>query len=135
MRKSNLFLALMLIGSFILLGCVSQKENLIRQGASPAYAQGFEDGCHSGKKAGGSWLDQFKKNTHLFNTNPDYKQGWIDGYNECEKQQEAFERQNRNTIEQQRLMEEKRHDKWMEKHYNDKELLKGIDTRGLEKFK
>ncbi len=29
-------------------------------------------------------------------------------------------------------MEQKKHDKWIEKHDND--YLKGIDTRGLEKF-
>ena len=132
MKKVDTLLILFLIVAFFLVGCVSQKERLIQQGASPAYAQGFEDGCHSGKKAGGSWLDQFKKNTQLFNTNPDYKQGWLDGYNECEKEQEALERQNRNSIEQQRLMEEKKHDKWIEKHDND--YLKGIDTRGLENF-
>ena len=132
MKKFGLFLSIALIGVFTMLGCASQKEQLIKQGASPAYAQGFEDGCHSGKKAGGSWFDSFRKNTHLFNTNPDYKQGWIDGYNECEKQQEALERQNRNAIEQQRLMEQKRHDKWIEKHDND--YFKGIDTRGLEKL-
>ncbi|MBW1660097.1 MAG: hypothetical protein JRJ48_06335 [Deltaproteobacteria bacterium] len=132
MKKIGLFLSLALFVLFIFTGCASQKEQLIKQGASPAYAQGFEDGCHSGKKAGGSWFDSFKKNTHLFNTNPDYKQGWIDGYNECEKQQEALERQNRNAIEQQKLMEQKRHDKWMEKKDND--YLKGIDTRGLEKL-
>jgi len=54
MKKIGLFLSLALFVLFIFTGCASQKEQLIKQGASPAYAQGFEDGCHSGKKAGGS---------------------------------------------------------------------------------
>jgi hypothetical protein len=132
MKKIGFLLIAAFFCLFIFAGCASERDNLIKQGASPAYAQGFEDGCHSGKKAGGSWFDQFRKNVKQFNSNPDYKQGWLDGYDECEKQQEALERQNRNSVEQQRLLEQKRHDKWQEKHNND--YFKGIDTSGLDKL-
>ena len=46
---------------FAISGCMSQKEIMVSQGYPLSYAEGFEDGCHSGKKAGGSMFDQFKK--------------------------------------------------------------------------
>ena len=45
---------------FVMTGCVSQKENMIQQGYPLAYADGFDDGCHSGKKAGGLLFEQYE---------------------------------------------------------------------------
>ncbi|NPA24926.1 MAG: hypothetical protein GXO34_03765 [Deltaproteobacteria bacterium] len=119
-----------LIGAVLLLaGCVSQRESMIEQGYPPAYAAGFEDGYHSGKKAAGSYLDQFKKDVHRFQTDPQYAQGWNDGYRQGDEEQKALDRQIRNSTEQQRLYEEKKH------NHRDRDLLKGIDTRGLENLK
>jgi len=117
--------------SIMLFGCVSQKETMIKQGFPPVYAEGFQDGCDSGNNAGGSVLDQFKKNIELYNHNSDYRQGWEDGYKQCKAKQDAFQKQYQTTIEQQRMLEEKRHNKKTE----EKELLKGIDTSGLENLK
>jgi len=39
---------------------VSQKDSMIRQGYPLADADGFDDGCHRGHKAGGSLFDDFK---------------------------------------------------------------------------
>ncbi len=117
--------------SMMLFGCVSQKEAMIKQGYSPVYAEGFQDGCGSGENAAGSIADQFKKDVQSYNDNSDYRQGWNDGYKQCKAKQDAFQKQYRTTIEQQRMMEEKRHNKKVE----EKELLKGIDTHGLEIFK
>ncbi len=105
---------------------------MIRQGYPPSYADGFEDGCHSGKKAGGNMFDQFKKDVRRFQKDLQYAQGWSDGFRQCEAQQEAMERQMRTNIEQQRLMEEKRHNKKEEKRKKEQDILKGIDTSGLE---
>jgi len=115
----------------MLFGCVSQKEAMIKQGYPAVYAQGFQDGCDSGNNAGGSAFDQFKKNIELYSHNSNYRQGWDDGYKQCKAKQDEYQKQYQTTIEQQRMIEEKRHDKKME----EKELLKGIDTRGLENFK
>ena len=111
-------------------GCTSQKDLMIQQGYPLAYADGFDDGCHSGKKAGGSMFDQFKKDVSRFEKDTQYAQGWSDAYRQCETEQEALQRQMRISIEQQKLMEQKKHDDKIENKY-----LKGIDTSGLENLK
>ena len=114
-----------------LTGCASQKEIMLKQGYPPAYAEGYQDGCNSGNNAAGSIVDQFKKNIQRYEQDSNYRQGWDDGYKQCKAKQDSFQQQYRTTIEQQQLIEEKRHNKKLE----DKELLKGIDTSGLENLK
>jgi hypothetical protein len=108
---------------------------MVKQGYPLAYADGFDDGCHSGKKAGGSMFDQFKKDVTRFQQDSQYAQGWSDGFRQCETEQEAMQRQIRMGMEQQRLMEEKKHNDWEEQRHLEKEVMKGVDTRGLEKLK
>jgi len=129
------FVIILSVGSLTLIGCVSQKEDMIKQGYPLAYADGFEDGCHSGKKAGGSLFDQFKKDVNRFSAQEKYAQGWSDGFRQCESEQEALDRQTRMYTEQQRLLEEqKQNDRKAQRHL-EREVLKGIDTRGLENLK
>jgi len=115
--------------------CVSQKENMVKQNYPLAYADGFDDGCHSGNNAGGSWFDQFKKDVTRFESDAQYARGWSDGYRQCETKQEALQRQIRMSVEQQRLNEEKKHNKMEEQRHLEREVLKGIDTSGLENLK
>jgi len=119
----------------IVSGCISQKEVMINQGYPLPYADGFDDGCHSGKKAGGSMFDQFKKDVNRFGKDARYAQGWSDGFRQCETEQEALQRQIRMSLEQQRLIEDKKHNKWEEKRHLETEALKGIDTSGLKNLK
>ena len=112
----------------VLSGCETQGETMKNQGYPAAYAEGFEDGCHSGKKAGGSYFDQFKKHVPRFNKDSDYAQGWSDAFRQCETEQEALDRQIRMSMEYQR-MENDRKDRMAH------DALKGIDTRGLENLK
>ncbi|WP_456373517.1 hypothetical protein [Thiolapillus sp.] len=116
-----------------LLACVDQTETMVRQGYPLAYAEGFQDGCHSGKKAGGSMFDQFRKDIQRFDTDHKYAQGWSDGFRQCESEQEALERQTRMYTEQQRLYEQQKHDRREEKHYLQTEVLKGVDGKALER--
>jgi hypothetical protein len=117
-------------GVIAMSGCASQKEIMIEQGYPLSYADGFDDGCHSGKKAGGSMFDQFKKDVRRFESDTQYSQGWSDGFRQCETEQEALQRQVRIGIEQQKLSEQKKHNDKIENNY-----LKGIDTSGLENLK
>ncbi len=128
-----------------LAGCVSDRERMIQEGYPASYAAGFEDGCHSGKKAGGSMFDQFRKDVNRFESDPKYAQGWSDGFRECESEEEAQLRQQRVLVEQQKLFEQKEHDHWEEKEYRHlkhhrsqeqkmlDDTLKGVDTKALEK--
>jgi hypothetical protein len=71
-------------------GCASTAENMRAQGYGPDYSQGYGDGCDSGKKAGGSMFDQFKKDVRKYDTNHKYKEGWEDGYKECKSEEKQL---------------------------------------------
>ncbi len=136
MKSKNLLLTISMLSSLaILSGCISQKQHMVEQGYPLAYADGFDDGCHSGKKAGGNMFEQFKKDVRRFNSDRQYAQGWSDAFRECETEQEALDRKTRMAMEQQRYYEEKKHYDWEDQHHLETEILKGIDTTGLEKLK
>lgn len=118
-----------------LFGCTNTKDDMVAKGFPLAYAEGFDDGCHSGNKAGGSLFDEFKKDVDRFNTGSDYAQGWSDGFRQCESEQEAIQRQTRMAIEQQKLNEERERSDREEKYHLEKNAVKDIDTSGLEDFK
>ena len=116
-----------------LFACVDQTETMVKKGYPLAYAEGFQDGCHSGKRAGGSMFDEFQKDIQRFDSDRQYAQGWSDGFRQCESEEEALERQTRMYTEQQRMLEQKKHDQWEERHYLETEVFKGVDTRALER--
>jgi len=116
-------------------GCVSMRDNMIKQGYPPAYVDGFVDGTHSGKQAAGDMFSQFKKDVKRFDSDSNYAKGWSDGFRQGEAHQKALQQQNTAAIERQRLSEEIRHDKWQEHHDSSNDLLKGINTKGLKNLK
>ncbi|NOR24258.1 MAG: hypothetical protein GQ542_07665 [Desulforhopalus sp.] len=127
----NFLIAAVILSIVVLSGCVSQKQSMINQGYPLSYADGFDDGCHSGNKAGGSMFEQFKKDVRRFEKDLQYAQGWSDGFRQCETEQEALQRQIRMSIEQQRLIETKKHNQWEEQRHLENEVLKGVDTNSL----
>jgi hypothetical protein len=56
------------------------------QGRPPAYADGFNDGCQSGRAAQ-DVLGRPRKDVRRFESDPQYAQGWSDGYRQCEYEQ------------------------------------------------
>lgn len=67
--------AAMLVVASLAAGCATTSETMVRQGFPPAYAQGLDDGCRSGRKAGGSLFDQFRKDVRRFDVDHDYATG------------------------------------------------------------
>ena len=132
-----LLLSSTLAGLFVFSACATQAETMVQEGYPIAYAQGFDDGCHSGKKAGGSMFDQFKKDVNRFGKHSKYTQGWSDGFRQCEKEEEALERQIRMSTEQQRLNEERKHNEKMDTYYLETEALSGVkyDAKLLNNLK
>ncbi len=118
----------------MLTACVTREENMVKQGYPQDYVEGFSDGCHSGKKAGGSLFDQFKKDVRRFERDSRYAQGWSDGFRQCETEEEAAERQSRMAIERQRMLDERKRYDDDEQRRMERDILRGIDTRGLENF-
>ena len=133
MRASTPIVAL--AAALMLTGCVSEKTTMIKQGYPLAYADGFDDGCHSGKKAGGSLFDQFRKDVPRFDADHQYAQGWSDGFRQCETEQESLQRQMRMSIEKQKLDEQRKHNARADQRHLEREVLKGLDTSGLKNLK
>jgi hypothetical protein len=64
--------------------CSSTTEELIERGYPPAYAQGFEHGCASGKAAAGGLFEQAQKDESRYQDSASqYAQGWDAGYAKC----------------------------------------------------
>ena len=57
----QLFVAVLLLSLVTLTGCAGQKESMLKQGYPITYVDGFDDGCHSGNRAGGVFLINLKK--------------------------------------------------------------------------
>ncbi|WP_145991695.1 MULTISPECIES: hypothetical protein [unclassified Shewanella] len=117
---------------FSLSACVSQHDLMVEKGFPLPYADGFDDGCHSGNKAAGSLFDEFKKDVNRFNSDKQYGQGWSDGFRQCETEQEAAQRQTRIMLEQQRLQEQKKANNISQQHALEKEVMKGVDIDALK---
>ena len=132
---SNLLVIISILLLSLISGCATQKEIMIKEGYPLSYAEGFDDGCHSGNKAGGSLFDQFKKDIREFESDKKYAQGWTDGFRQCESQQEASQRQTRIAIEQQKLSEQKKQTDIQKKYQLENELFKGVDTSNLKHLK
>ena len=74
-------------------GCQSTREWMQAEGYPPAFIDGFEAGCSSGRQAAGG-LDGFRKDVPRYLTAPLYTQGWDDGFGQCQAtQQSALERE------------------------------------------
>lgn len=70
----------------LLVGCQpspSVHDQLISQGYPPIFADGFQDGCSSGRQAEGGLTNSFRKNVDQYLHTPQYSQGWDDGYRQC----------------------------------------------------
>jgi hypothetical protein len=109
-----------LLPTLFFTGCASEGERLMREGASPEYAKGYDDGCSSGKKAAGDMFSQFHKNIRAYQANGDYRQGWNDGHEECKSEWMSHYRQQEISIQQQRAHDEH---KWLE-NQDKKDMVK-----------
>ncbi|MDH0096186.1 hypothetical protein N7333_06310 [Pseudomonas sp. GD04158] len=79
-------LARLLICAFALLnlfGCQSLREQMLAVNYPPAFVEGFEAGCSSGRSVAGP-LGQFDKNVPRYMSEPLYAQGWEDGFRQCQ---------------------------------------------------
>ncbi len=71
-------------------GCQTSDATLREQGRSDAYVVGFHDGRHSGMQEAGNFLEHFVQDKTRFESDPQYKEGWLAGEAEGKRiQQEA----------------------------------------------
>ncbi|TXS90784.1 hypothetical protein FV139_17565 [Parahaliea maris] len=63
-------------------GCETTDSSLQAAGKTEAYITGFHDGRHSGMKEAGNYLEHMVKDTQRFETETDYREGWLAGEEE-----------------------------------------------------
>jgi hypothetical protein len=74
---------LLLLPLALLAGCQSTRERLLDQGYPAPFANGFEDGCGSGRQAAGA-LDEYRKDVPKYLADRQYAMGWDDGFRQCQ---------------------------------------------------
>ena len=72
-----------LVTTLTLAACGSVKETMIERGFRPAYAEGYDDGCSSGKAAAGGLFDETRKDMTRYGTDRQYTQGWDNAFQQC----------------------------------------------------
>ena len=108
-------------------GCGTSDSALIDSGHNESYIQGFHDGRHSGMQETGNSFEDYIKDQNRFNSDADYKQGWLAGESEGKKLQDeatsigkglagSYPQKNKSTNSDDVA----------------KEALKSIDTSGVE---
>lgn len=71
-----------------LAGCQSARDQMLAEGYPPGFADGYQDGCGSGKTAAGAFTGEFKKNVPRYLKDKLYAEGWGDGFRQCQASQE-----------------------------------------------
>ena len=75
-------------------GCGTPPPNpLMGSGHTPAYADGFNDGCQSGRASQDPVAGFFTQNAKRFETDKQYAEGWKAGYQKCsyaQMEEDAF---------------------------------------------
>ena len=74
--------------ALILSACGTTDTTLQQQGNSQAYITGFHDGRHSGMKEAGNEWEHMIKDHQRFESEPDYKAGWLAGEAEGKRMQQ-----------------------------------------------
>ena len=83
-------MTLLLFGGLFLAGCQTSDATLREQGRADAYVLGFHDGRHSGMQEAGNFLEHFVQDQSRFESNSEYREGWLAGEAEGRRiQQEA----------------------------------------------
>ncbi len=84
----NYLRILCLLGfSLVLSACGTTDAALQQQGHNQAYLTGFHDGRHSGMKEAGNNYEHYIRDTERFDSDADYRDGWLAGEAEGQKLQ------------------------------------------------
>jgi hypothetical protein len=73
-----------LVPAMAVAACTSTEEGLIERGYPPAYAEGYDNGCASGRAGAGGLFAQAQKDQERYaDSDSEYAQGWDAGYAKC----------------------------------------------------
>lgn len=88
MKRAEVFAILMLTACIALLpGCASTAGAPDGQRRTSAYADGYNDGCVSGRATQGSLTDREKRDANRFASDEQYAKGWSDAFKKCADEQ------------------------------------------------
>ncbi|VXD01685.1 conserved hypothetical protein [Pseudomonas sp. 8Z] len=98
-------------------GCQSLRQSMLAADYPPAFVDGFEAGCNSGRAAAGP-LGGFEKAVTRYQAEPLYAQGWDDGFRQCEQAQHVDQWQVRRD-------DDRRDREW--RHHVDQAMAKALN--------
>ena len=78
-----------LAATLALAACASVRETMLARGLPPAYAEGYADGCSSGKEAAGGLFAETRKDVTRYGADRQYTAGWDQGFPRCRDQMAA----------------------------------------------
>jgi hypothetical protein len=82
-----------IVMSIALMGCQTDPDaataQLRKEGRSPAYVDGYKDGCQSGYFAAGDPKFKLVRDTTRFNYDTQYVQGWNVGFSACKAKRQG----------------------------------------------
>ena len=78
------------VAALALAACASEREALIARGFDPAYADGYDDGCASGKEAAGGLFGEARKDPSRYGVDDQYTRGWDAGSEKCRRNMAAM---------------------------------------------
>lgn len=78
----------------VMSGCppIINRTQWIAAGYDSAYVDGYVDGQYSGYVAAGHPYSHFQKNTHRYEDDSQYRQGWNDGFSVAKGSYESIQR-------------------------------------------
>ena len=71
-------------------GCASIREQMLGAGFDENYVDGYEQGHSSGFHAAGHPYYRFWKDTHRYEVDSQYRQGWDDGFSVAKGQYDSI---------------------------------------------
>jgi hypothetical protein len=89
-RFTRRFVAVLALGASA--ACGSERAEMIDRGFAPAYAEGYEDGCSSGREAGGGPFDDFSRDARRYDGDREYAHGWDAAFEICKEKMEGMVR-------------------------------------------
>ncbi|MCO7555026.1 hypothetical protein [Metapseudomonas otitidis] len=84
-------LPVLICAALLLAGCETTHDYLVAQGYPPAFADGYQDGCSSGRQAAGAITGEFRKDVPRYLRDRTYAEGWGDGFEQCKEQMRSQE--------------------------------------------
>jgi hypothetical protein len=79
-----------LLTSLAVAVCGSVRATMVERGFPPAYAEGYADGCASGKEAAGGLFAEARKDASRYGAGGQYTEGWDAGFEQCRRDMAAM---------------------------------------------